>query len=145
MEPTSREHLRRAVRRAVHHACWQRLEGDHEHINANPHEEIAQARAASSAADVTDEDVRAWIMEDEAEFDRAILISDLVARRVQRTAEAPPPPSASAPVRAETTAKAPAPEIVVRAPVRSAPSISALLDDMLAQRRAATNEPDRRS
>jgi hypothetical protein len=139
MEPTSRDQLRRAVRRAVHHACWQRLEGDHEHIHADPTAEIAEARAACPVPEVTDDEVRRWITEDETEFDRAILISDLVARRVQRTA-APPAPT-PAPVRVEpvTITAAAAREIVVRAPVRTAPSITALLDDMLAQQRATTS------
>jgi hypothetical protein len=134
MEPNSRECLRRAVRRAVHQACWRRLDGDHALIHADPSAEIAAARAAHHAIDVTDEDVRIWIAEDEAEFDRAILISDLVARRVLRTA-APAGMVAPAP-RVEPTPSA-ARDVDVRTPVRTAPSITALLDDMLAQQRVA--------
>lgn len=138
MEPNSRDTLRRAVRRAVHQACWRRLEGDHGRGEAESFREIDHLRAEHPEAHVSDDDIRAWIAEDEGDFDRAILISDLVARRVQRTAEpeaAPAPTPVAA--REEVPVRA-AREAVVRAPVRTAPSITALLDDMFAQQRSAS-------
>ncbi len=134
MEPSSRDCLRRAVRRAVHHACWRRLEGDHAKIHADAGPDIAAARTEFAEATVTDDDVRQWIADDEADFDRAILISDLVARRVARTAE--PAPALERVAKPAAAARQATPEIALPRPVRTAPSITALLDDMFAQRSA---------
>jgi hypothetical protein len=130
METNSREVLRRAVRRAVHRACWRRLEGEAESTPAELAVEITQVRVEHAVA-VAEVEVQSWITEDEGEFDRAMLISDLVARRVQRCAA---PAAAAAPA----AIVEPEREIVARPPVRSSPSIADLLDDMFSQQQSAT-------
>ena len=131
METNSREVLRRAVRRAVHRACWRRLEGEAESTPAELAVEITQVRVEHAVA-VAEVEVQSWITEDEGEFDRAMLISDLVARRVQRCAA--PAAAAAAPA----AIVEPEREIVARPPVRSSPSIADLLDDMFSQQQSAT-------
>lgn len=131
MEPVSRELLRRAVRRTVHQHCLLRLEGDFAATHTNLTSEIDSVRAAHPRAALPDAELESWIAEDETEFDRAMLISDLVARRVQRTA-APVVERAAAPVVVALPR-----EPVERRPARTAPSISTLLDDMFAQERTA--------
>lgn len=143
MESNSRDCLRRDVRRAVHQACWRRLEGDQSADSQDGFKAVAEIRAAYAGADVSDEEIRRWVAEDEADFDRAILISDLVARRVMRAAPAPAAATAATPVAANAPARANAPAAAgarpadAPRPVRTAPSISTLLDDMFAQRNAA--------
>jgi hypothetical protein len=130
METNSREVLRRAVRRAVHRACWRRLEGDTESTHTERTVDLAQVRAENAGA-VAEVEMQSWIAEDEAEFDRAMLISDLVARRVQRSA-APAPIPALVPAGIVEPER----EIIARPSGRASPSITDLLDDMFSQQQA---------
>jgi len=127
METTARDRMRRGVRAAVYRACWRRLEGDEPGAQALLSCEVPAALAQSEGGAVDDELVRAWLDEDAADFDRAVLISDLVARRttfVSPLASMPQPVRAPEPVR-ERHAR----------PAAGAPAIADLLDGMLAQER----------
>lgn len=131
METNPREVLRRAVRRAVHRACWRSLEGDSAPTQSDLATEITRARAEhGDAGPISEVEVQSWITEDETEFDRAMLISDLVARRVHRTV-APVAVEEEIPV----VPVSPEPVIAARPPTRTSPSIADLLDDMFSQQR----------
>lgn len=137
MEITARDRLRRDVRRVVHQTCLRHFERDPAGTPARGDYPLDAVEAARVEAAVSTEDLQQWIAEDEAEFERALLLSDLVARRINGTTiTAAPAATATAavtPVRA-----APAPDDTTAArPARTAPSITALLDDMFAQRAAS--------
>jgi hypothetical protein len=135
MEPNARDILRRGVRAAVYRACWRRLEGDESGAQALLSCELPAALSNSGdAGTVDDELVRSWLDEDTADFDRAVLISDLVARRSGGGVAASPgaaPALAAAPARAASAA----PEPPARRP--RSPAIADLLDGMFEQERRA--------
>lgn len=126
MEITARDRMRRGVRAAVYRACWRRLEGDEPGAQALLACEVPAALAHEGASGADEALVRTWLEEDTADFDRAVLISDLIARRSPVVAA----PSAAQPVRSA----APAVELAARPPERP-PAIADLLDGMLAQER----------
>jgi len=88
---------------------------------------LARLLSAEPAADIEEPVVREWIEAEEAEFDRAILISDLIVSRIGRAPQeqaaaksvsaAPPAPSRSRPA------------------ASGAPVIADMLDDMLSQQK----------
>lgn len=131
MEITARDHVRRGVRAAVYRSCWRRLEGDESGAQSMLSCEVPAALAfGNDAGALDDELVRAWLDEDTADFDRAVLISDLVARRAgavampvavpqARTSEPAPVPLSTRPSRANA----------------GPPAIADLLEGMLAQER----------
>ncbi len=131
MEANARDLLRRGVRAAVYRACWRRLEGDEAGAQDLLSCELPAVRSSASAAAAADDElVRSWLDEDTADFDRAVLISDLVARRAASTGM---PAASAAPV---VPVNKPASTTSER-PVRgtSSPAIADLLDGMLAQER----------
>ena len=93
METTARDRVRRGVRAAVYRACWRRLEGDETGAQAVLACEVPAA--LSHGGEVDDELVRGWLDEDAADFDRAVLISELVARRAGAAGAVPAAPRAA--------------------------------------------------
>jgi len=128
MESTDRDRLRRETRRVVHQTYLRHFERDPMGTPARKDYDLSRIRAECSASLITDEELNHWIDEDEHEFQRALLISDLVARRVGTRTE---PAPAKAPVTVEPLPAAPP------RPARTEPSIADLLDDMFAQRKPA--------
>lgn len=145
MESTSLEKLRRSVRLAVHRACRRRQEEGDAGWRAGCAEILSLAGAAGASQEAR---LPQWIADDEADFDRAVLISDLVAARLARQA-----PSAafiySPPAGAAPSTEAPAPGSGTAASssggtraAGSSPAIADLLDQMLAaQRPSASRRP----
>lgn len=129
MESTARDRLRRDVRRVVHHTCLRHFEHDQSSVPTRAEYDLEAPRAACTDTTITDDEVSRWIEEEEAEFQRAVLISELVARRVGSR-------STTASTKAAAVLEAPA--APAARPARSEPSITALLDDMFAQRAPAS-------
>lgn len=129
MESTARDRLRRDVRRVVHRTCLRHFEHDQSSVPTRTEYDLEASRAACTDATITDDEVSRWIEEEEAEFQRALLISELVARRVGSR-------STTAPTKAAAVLETPA--AAATRPARSEPSITALLDDMFAQRAPAS-------
>lgn len=135
MHPLSRDQIRRGVRAAVYRACWRRLDGDEAGAQAVLACEVPAALAPEGEAPgVDDAIVQGWLQEDMADFDRAVLISELVARRTPAPAAAQTPAHARAPARA-MPAPADRDEDLPRPVPGSVPAIADLLDGMLAQER----------
>jgi hypothetical protein len=131
MEITARDRVRRGVRAAVYRSCWRRLDGDEPGARAVLACEVPAALAhGGEGGAVDDELVRAWLDEDAADFDRAVLISDLVARR----AGAVRGPAATSFAGTSGPASA-TPSTKPARPASGAPAIADLLDGMLAQER----------
>ena len=124
------DRLRRAVRAAVYHACWRRLDGDDAAAEAVLAAEVPAALAASAEPmSMDDEIVRAWLDEDMADFDRAVLISDLVTRRTA--------PAAASALHTKTPRPHHREPDPARRPAGSPPAIADLLEGMLVQDRKA--------
>ncbi len=133
MSPHTHDRIRSGVRAAVYHACWRRLDGDDEAADAILAAEVPAALAESAEPmSIDDASVRAWLTEDRADFERAVLISDLVTRRAGRFAA----PAADA-------MPAPGPRLLQEEPERprraadNPPAIADLLEGMLIQERKA--------
>jgi hypothetical protein len=134
MDVSARDRLRRDIRRAVHQACLHRFERDRVVAPLETELDLESLCAAHAEAAVAEEEIRHWVAEDEEEFEHALLISDLVARRVGRTnPQTGPTPALAAEEPGPKTAAANA------RPARQAPSIATLLDDMFAQPPARTS------
>lgn len=132
-----RDRVRRGVRAAVYRACWRRLEGDEPGAEALLACELPAALSQAVESDAPDDAlVRAWVDEDAADFDRAVLIRDLVARQatpaVAPAAAAQPGRIPFAPRR---SAPEPMPEPVHPGATAGSPAIADLLEGMLAQDR----------
>jgi hypothetical protein len=136
MELTARDRLRRDVRRVVHQTCLRHFERDAAGTPDLRDYALDAMEAARDAAAVSQADMQQWIAEDEADFERALLLSDLVARRISATTITAAPSATATTAVAPVQTASPAEEAAASRPVRSAPSITALLDDMFAQRAA---------
>lgn len=134
MDHQTRDRLRRGVRAAVYHACWRRLDGDEAGAQAILDCEVPAALAQAGEGAMDEAEVRIWVDEDTADFDRAVLISDLVARRGRIATSQPAMTSAAASVYAR-----PAPRVVEDTPPArisgEVPAIADLLEGMLTQER----------
>jgi hypothetical protein len=133
MESRALLSLRREVRHLVYRTCRQRLEGDETGAQQALDSGLANLLAAETVVVAKEPAVREWVEAEEAEFDRALLISDLVASRLGRDARrenarakasraAPPPPASAQP----------------RPASAGVPGIADMLDDMLSQQRRPT-------
>lgn len=137
MEPNARELVRRGVRAAVYRSCWRRLEGDEPGAQALLSCELPVVLADSKQpVAIDDELVRTWLVEDMADFDRAVLVSDLVARRTAGPQAQAPDKAAAMMSRSPVITEVQA-GVAADAPVRKSgsPAIADLLDGMLAQER----------
>lgn len=130
METTARDRMRRGVRAAVYRACWRRLEGDEPGAQALLACEVPAVLSHEGPSGVDDELVRAWLDEDTADFDRAVLISELITRRGAGVVPSPPRVAA-----VRTQASASPDERASRTASAASPAIADLLDGMLAQER----------
>ncbi len=130
MPLSSADTLRRKVRLAVHGVCMRQ----HQRDTTGPDLEGALAELfAREGAERPAEDVlQRWLDEDQADFDRAVLISQLVSQSERRVViqpiAAPVAERAREPARAEP---APAPQRPSRG--SGSPSVTDLLDGMFAQ------------
>ena len=139
MQLSPREKLRHDVRAVVHRACWRRVEGDAPGAHAQLDTELAQLIEAAGETAPESSVVREWVGNDREDFERGLLIGDIVARRLRQAAPvaAGPAPAAfaapaSAPAAAPSTSEVPG-----RLRRTEAPGIADLLDDMLDQDRRA--------
>lgn len=125
MEPTVREKLRQALRTAVHRACWHRREGDAAGAEVMLASETDAVLAAAGVVETGADEIVRWREEDAADFDHAMLIGELVSRRLAPQVAAPAP----AEILPRPLARPP------RARAGVAPEIADMLDEMLAQER----------
>lgn len=133
MESPALASLRREVRQLVHRTCRQRWEGDAAAAQEALDSEIARLLARQAGDGVDEATVRGWVAADEADFDRAVLISDLVASRIGAAGATTKPSVAGATVAPPATpAAAPARS---RPPAGTVPGIADMLDDMLTQQK----------
>jgi len=128
MESRALVSLRREVRHLVHRTCRQRLEGDEMGAKEALDSGLTKLLSAEPAADIEEPVVREWIEAEEAEFDRAILISDLIVSRIGQNAPQKQTSSKSASA-ASTAPSSPRPAAT------GAPVIADMLDDMLSQQK----------
>ncbi len=126
MESRSRDVQRREVRASVFRIC---LRGeDAAKIAARGLTEAQVTEVLVSAGMSPDnEEARGWYEEDLADFSRAVLVSELVSRRVGE------PARKAAPTRRSQRRSAPE----SRSAGKGAPSVADLLDGMLAQEKKA--------
>jgi hypothetical protein len=122
MEVIPIEKLRRSVRTAVHRARRRR-----DDVDGLDGVDVAEILSLADGV-ASDEMVRQWVMDDESDFERAVLISEMVAARLRHAPGlrevSPEPPASSRPSQPE----------LVRAAARSGPrDIADLLDEMLVQ------------
>jgi hypothetical protein len=128
MESRALVSLRREVRHLVHRTCRQRLDGDETGAQKALDSGLANLLSAEPTANVEEPAVREWVAAEEAEFDRALLISDLVVSRMGRAER-----------QEKTTVKAS--QVIHPAPAHSRPAatgspiIADMLDDMLSQQK----------
>lgn len=125
MELTAREKLRRDVRAVVHRACWRRFEGDETAAQSILAGELPPILTDAASDESATDTLRRWLDEDEADFAQALVISDLVARRMNRPAAAFTPASQTAPLPATRS----------RLGGGASPSVADLLDDMFSQQK----------
>jgi len=128
MESRALVSLRREVRHLVHRTCRQRLEGDETGAKKALDSGVARLLSAEPAADIEEPDVREWIEAEEAEFDRAILISDLIVSRIGQDTRQEQASSKSVPAASPTPSRS-------RPAATGAPVIADMLDDMLSQQK----------
>ena len=134
MENIAREKLRKEVRAVVHRACWRRLEGDSTAADDQLSGDLASVLAIAEAAQPDEIELQRWRCEDEADFERGVLISELVARRMERM------PRVAAAAGSNTVPSRDAEESTAPS-VRAGPaSIADMLDGMLAQERGSRSK-----
>ncbi len=123
--------LRREVRAAVFRTERLRRAGRETEASGQLQGELAATRARLAALGRVDTagTVHRWRAEDEAAFDLAALIGDLMHERAGASAPARPPAAVFAP-------SLPSPPPVRAAPAGGIPGLADLLDDMLTQERS---------
>jgi len=122
MESQSRESRRRELRASVFRICLKRDPAETA-LNGLPETRIEEA-LVSAGLSADDEEARRWYEEDLADFSRAVLVSDLVARRMGEPSRRERPSRrarSAAPVGARAVGR------------KGTPSVADLLDGMLAQ------------
>jgi hypothetical protein len=131
MHPPARDCLRTTIRRIVHRACWRRHDGDEAGAVATRDAELDAFLNTLDGPTLPSTTLQNWIEQDEAEFEHAILISDLVARRMSRAAGDLGPPIP------DSLRLVPSPRMEDPVPPRPrrehVPAVADLLDEMLSQ------------
>lgn len=133
--------VRREVRTAVFRTNMLRRAGRAVEADEQLAGELAGAQARLAALGHHDAvgTLRCWRMEDEAAYDYALLIADLVAPHPP-AATAPVP--AAAPIRSEVAPAGPAAvPVAFPSPPTGTPGLADLLDDMLSQERRSRPRP----
>jgi len=127
------DNLRRQVRSVVHRVCMQRHRGE---VDAPDLEaELSDLFAHEGLERPADDELSRWLDEDHADFDRAVLVSELISESERRPASE----VISVPVPVPVTQRTPEPaRPAVEQPTRparlnGAPSVADLLDGMFAQ------------
>jgi hypothetical protein len=133
--------VRREVRTAVFRTNMLRRAGRAVEADEQLSGELAAAQARLAALGHHDAvgTLRCWRMEDEAAYDYALLIADLVA---PQSASAPTPAAVAAPPRSGVEPSSPATvPLAFPPPPTGVPGLADLLDDMLSQERRSRPRP----